>query len=194
MYTHEIDIGSLVETNTHWKHDTSLPKLKQVLKFFWSRTNISTSVTITPRKSIYKPGGSITISTQNIASTIINTGEDEEGLERWSYVTYGGKNQKRVTIISAYLPCVSNDNQGVSTAHSQQWNILEERQQEYENTRDKMIKDLIAFIHSLSPCSQEIIVCIDTNEKFIPEKSGTTKLVELTDIVDSLIHKFGIEG
>ena len=48
MFTHEIDISSLVETNTHWKHDKSLPKLKQVLKQFWSRTNISTSETITP--------------------------------------------------------------------------------------------------------------------------------------------------
>ena len=34
MFTHEIDISSLVETNTHWKHDKSLPKLKQVLKQF----------------------------------------------------------------------------------------------------------------------------------------------------------------
>ena len=43
MYTHEIDIASLEETNTHWNYDKSLPKLKQVLKQFWSRTNISTS-------------------------------------------------------------------------------------------------------------------------------------------------------
>ena len=34
MYTHEIDIASLVETNTHWKHTHSIPKLKQVLKMF----------------------------------------------------------------------------------------------------------------------------------------------------------------
>ena len=83
MYTYKIDIASLVKTNTHWKHDNSLPKLKQVLKQFWSRTNISTSETITPWKSIYKPGGSVTISTTNIASSAINTGKDEERLGRW---------------------------------------------------------------------------------------------------------------
>ena len=82
MHTHEVDIGSLVETNNHWKHDKSIPKLKQVLKQFWSRINISTLEIITPWKSIYKPGGSVTISIPNIASSIINTGEDEEGLER----------------------------------------------------------------------------------------------------------------
>ena len=49
-----------------------------------------------------KSGASVTISSPNIASSVINTGEEEEGLGRWLYVTYGGKNKKRVTIISAY--------------------------------------------------------------------------------------------
>ena len=48
-----------------------------------------------------------------------------------------------------YRPCVPNDNQGVSTTHSQQWDILEGRQQE-KNIRDKMIKDLTIFVQSLS--------------------------------------------
>ena len=194
IFTHEIDIASLVETNTHWKHNKSLPKLKQVLKQFWSRTNISTSETITPWESIYKPDGSVTISIPNIAASIINTGEDEEGLGRWSYVTYEGKNKKRVTIISAYRTYITNDNQGISTAHSQQLDILEERQQEHDNIREKRIRDLIAFINSLSACSHDITIWIDTNEEFIPGKSGTTKLVELTNLIDPLINKFGIEG
>ena len=50
---------------------------------------------------------------------------------------YGGKNPKKVTIVSAYRTCKPNDNQGVSTAHSQQWDILEERQQERGNIREK---------------------------------------------------------
>ena len=107
---------------------------------------------------------------------------------------YGGKNPKKVTIVSAYRTCKPNDNQCVSTAHSQQWDILEERQQEHENIREKMIIDLIDFVQSLSDSAHEIIVCIDTNEEFIPRKSGTTKLVELTNLIDPLINKFGIEG
>ena len=57
-----------------------------------------------------------------------------------------------------------------------------------------MIIDLIDFVQSLSDSAHEIIVCIDTNEEFIPRKSGTTKLVELTNLIDPLINKFGIEG
>ena len=137
MFTHDIDIASLVETNTHWKHNNSIPRIKQVIKKFWSRTNISTSETITPWSSIYKPGGTVTISTSNIASSVVDSGEDKEGLGRWSFVTYGGKNNKKVTLVSAYRTCKPNDNQGVSTAHSQQWDILEERQQERGNIREK---------------------------------------------------------
>ena len=109
-------------------------------------------------------------------------------------MTYRGKNKKKVTIISAYRTYKPNDNQGVSTAHSRQWDILEERQQEHENIRDKMINDLIDFVQSLSDRSHEIIVCIDTNEEFMPGKSDTAKLVELTNLIDPLINKFGIEG
>ena len=194
MFTHDIDIASLVETNTHWKHNNSIPRLKQVIKKFWSRINISTSETITSWSSIYKPGGTVTITTSNIASTVVDSGEDKEGLGRWSYVTYGGKNKTKVTIVSAYRTCKPNDNQGVSPAHSQQWDILEERQQEHENIREKMIIDLIDFVQSLSDSAHEIIVCIDANEAFIPGKSGTARLIELTNLIDPLINKFGIQG
>ena len=57
-----------------------------------------------------------------------------------------------------------------------------------------MIIDLTDFVQSLSDSVYEIIVCIDANEEFIPGKSGTAKLVELTNLIDPLINKFDIEG
>ena len=57
-----------------------------------------------------------------------------------------------------------------------------------------MINDLIDFVQSLSNRSHEIIVCIDINEEFIPGKSDTAKLVELTNLLDPLINKFGLAG
>ena len=119
-----------------WK---SLPRFNQVLNQFWGRRDISTSDTITPYKSIYKAGESVIISTSNIASTIIKSGEDEGILGHWLYITYSGKNQTKVTTILVYRPCVPNENQGVSTTHSQKWDILEERQQEHESLRKKKI-------------------------------------------------------
>ena len=48
MYDNEGDIGYLVETNTHWQHKRTIPKIKQVMRQFWSRNNIQTVETITP--------------------------------------------------------------------------------------------------------------------------------------------------
>ena len=79
--------------------------------------------------------------------------------------------------------CSKRQQRYISTAHSQQCDILEERQQEHENIRGKMIKDLINFIHSLSACSREIVICIDTHEEFIPGKSDTAKLVKFIDLI-----------
>ena len=148
MCKNEVDIRSFVETNTHWKHEKSLLRFKQILNQFWGRRKNSTSEIITPWKSIYELGGSVIIYTSNIASTIIKLGEDEEELGCWSYVTYGGRNQTKVTIISTYRPYVPNENEGVSTTHSQQWELLEERRQEHESIREKLIKYLTTLIHS----------------------------------------------
>ena len=57
-----------------------------------------------------------------------------------------------------------------------------------------MIEDLITFIQFLTACFREIIVWFDVNEQFIPDKSGTAKIVELTDLIDPLINKYGIAG
>ena len=116
---------------------------------FGTRQKIQTSETATPWPSIYKPGGTMMISSSILASRVIISGEDEEGYGRWSYTTYGGKNNKRLTIIAAYRTCIPNDGMGVSTFHSQQWDIMEERNIEHMNIRAKMIKDINIFMAQL---------------------------------------------
>ena len=48
MYDNEEDIGFLVKTSTHWQHKGNLPKIKQVMRQFWSRKCIQTTTTIIP--------------------------------------------------------------------------------------------------------------------------------------------------
>ena len=93
-FTHKTkaDILCLAETNTHWKHTATKNKLLQVTKQFWKRSKIQTSETITQWTSINKPGGTMMLSSPKLTSRVISSGEDEEGYGRWSYTTYGGKN------------------------------------------------------------------------------------------------------
>ena len=64
MSTWNVDICCLVETNTHWKHRRAKGKLLNVLNKFGKRQKIQTSETVTIWPSIYKPGGTVMISSQ----------------------------------------------------------------------------------------------------------------------------------
>ena len=196
-FTHKTkaDILCLAETNTHWKHTATKKKLLQVTKQFWKRSKIQTSETITPWTSINKPGGTMMLSSPKLTSRVISSGEDEEGYGRWSYTTYGGKNNTRLTIITAYRTCKPNGDIGISTVHSQQWDIMEERNIEHMNIRDKMIKDINKFLAELIFKHHEVILFIDANEPFIPGTRGIAKLTSHPQILDPLIsrHDIGLE-
>ena len=88
------------------------------------------------------------LSSPKFTSRVISSGEDEEGYERWSYTTYGGK-KTRLTIITTYRTCKLNGDIGISTVHSQQWDIMEKRNIEHVNIRDKMINEINNFLAEL---------------------------------------------
>ena len=146
MYEHDVAVGCFGETNTHWRHPQTRKRLLKVTGQFWKRIHTSTSETITPWPKIYKPGGTITISTPQLSSVIIASEEDFHSLGRWSTVTYGGCNNTKLTVITAYRPCKPNNDQEPTTINAQQWNILKHIDQEDKSLRDKMIFDLGAHI------------------------------------------------
>ena len=152
-------------------------KLLQVTKQFWKRSKIQISETITPWTSINKPGGTMMLSSTKLTSRVISSGEDEEGYGRWSYTTYGGKNNTRFTIITAYRTYKPNGDIDISTVHSQQWDIMEERNIEHMNVRDKMINNINNCLAELIFKHHEVILFLDANEPFIP---GTRRIAKLT--------------
>ena len=194
MSTWNVDICCLVETNTHWKHRRTKGKLLNVLNKFGKRQKIQTSETVTTWPSIYKPGGTMMISSPSLASRVITSGEDEEEYGRWSYTTYGGENNKRLTIIAAYRTCIPYDEMGVSTVHSQQWDIMEERNIEHMNIRAKIIKkDINIFMAILIKQNHEVITFIDGNEQFIPGNKGISKLTSHPAMLDPLLYRHNLK-
>ena len=160
-----------------------------MLNKFGKRQKIQTSETVTICPSICKLGGTMMISSPSLASRVITSGEDEEGYGRWSYTTYGGKNNKRLTIIAAYRTCIQHDGMGVSTVHSQQWDIMEERNIEHMNIRAKRIKDINIFMAILIKQNHEVITFIDGNEQFIPGNKGILKLTSHPAMLDPLLYR-----
>ena len=79
----------------------------------------------------------------------------------------------------------------MKTQCSQQWNIIEERNIENINVRDKIINDINNFLAELTFRHHEVIICIDANEPFIPGTRGIAKLTSHPQILDPLISIHG---
>ena len=173
-----IDIISLIETNIHWKINYIISKFKSSLQKFWTNNKItySTSKTKTAWNSDCKPGGTATISVNNLSSSIIAKSEDPSGMGRWSTLAVLGKNIKRTTIITMYRPCnVMIENVGVTTVIKQQWLIMQ-KSNRYEHPHKAIITDTIKEIKKIQKEGHEIICLIDGNELFTNAKGGIAKM------------------
>ena len=91
MYMNNVDVACISETNAHWKNPRCYNTMFCVVRKVWKRFQLTTSETSTPWPSIYKPGGTATLTITNLSSRIVSSGEDPHKLGRWSYITFGSK-------------------------------------------------------------------------------------------------------
>ena len=146
----EIDIVCLVETNTNWKHPSSKASFHTTQKRHWTHSHSTISESEIEWSDIYKPGGTTIITLPPLSFSITTSCSDPTGLGRWSYIAISGRDNNKLTIISAYRVCqTSITNAGPSTNIRQQLQRLEEQNLEDTNIRDLMINDLADFIINL---------------------------------------------
>jgi hypothetical protein len=120
----------------------------------------------------YKPGGTLTAVVDKWQARITETGTDERGLGRWSYVILSSNKQK-LAIITAYKPCKTT---GPNTAWTQQWLILRERQKEPDPIAE-FNKDLQNVLQRWRAADTEIILLIDANEEIGLKPGGLSKTI-----------------
>ena len=179
------------ETNAHCKNQRSYSTMYGIFRKVWKSFHLTTSETSTPWPSIYKPGGTTTLTATNLSSRITSSGEDPHELGRWSYITFGSINQAQLTIINDCRTCKQISDSGDSTAHLQQWDIFKERNQETEDIRSKRIQGLIIFTNKLISPNHEMILLVYTNEAFTSSECGLSKLTRKTNITDQIFNKHG---
>ena len=165
--------------------------MQKVIIKFWSRKKLITSETDLTWQAKYKPGGTAMIVTNALSHKIIKSGQDPEGLGRWSITTIQGKNQNKVSIINAYRPGKITKDKGITKVSTQQWDLLEEQGRESENVRKTMIEDLITIINNIQSTNHQVILLIDANEAYNEAEKGISSLVEHTGMIDPIANKHG---
>eukprot|EP00957_Ditylum_brightwellii_P124891 9520858-Ditylum_brightwellii.AAC.1 len=92
---------------------------------------------------------------------IITTDKDTSGLGRWNHVTIAGKDQKQVTIMTAYRPC-KQSTPGDSTVNAQQHHILQNQGEKQLQPRTLWIKDVMLMIKKWMT-EGEVMLLVDAN-------------------------------
>ncbi len=84
--------------------------LYDTLRQHWSRTRITMGTSPIPFNNMFKPGGTMITAINSITGRIIGTTNDKWG--RWVSQTYRGRDNVRITIISAYQVVTNNPKAG----------------------------------------------------------------------------------
>ena len=110
----KVDIFGFAETNTCWAHPHLTADFRRQARRFYrqNRTAFSSpSCEIDPcgERETFQAGGTITAAIGRSASySIGDTLTDPTGLGRWSGLTFQGKSQTKLSIITAYRSCTGS--------------------------------------------------------------------------------------
>ena len=150
----------------------------------WDHSKIVTSDSkLNASESYRKPGGTITAVTNNSVGRVIDTETDPLG--RWSGIILGGKDQRKILILTAYQVSQRTGAFGETTAYEQQRALLRQAGKENPNPRREFIKDLRKLLKKHYQASNHIILTGDFNEELGEDPHGITSLVIQFNLIDT---------
>lgn len=189
-----IDILGIAESNLDWNFSNVREKCYSIIKRYWNQTKIGSTCSTENQQKIYQPGGVLMITGNDWANCSVSK-NDPSDLGRWTESTITGKQNTKVTIITAYTVCKNSiSNCGPSTVFAQQWHILRRSSpDETIDPRKTMMLDLGNRIKELKGEGSEVILLIDANDSLQKPSSEFTKWAEELSLRDPLIHLHGTD-
>jgi ribonuclease HI len=188
------EIFGLAETNTNWKCPNIKTELDNIInKTFPHSSTIFSSNKFNPTDvSRYQPGGALQSCTGHWVSRCIDKIHDNRNMGRWTGQTFQLKQQKILTVITAYRPCKRSNINSKSTSSSsyrQQTVMLMEEGYNDPDPRQIFIEDMISLIININKNADNyIILMLDANENINDSESGLSKLLRETSLIDIFSH------
>jgi hypothetical protein len=128
--------------------------------------NVEFSTTKEKIESRVNSGATLTAAVGNWSHRVVNTGSEDTGCGRWSYITLLLREEKFLTLVTAYRVC-NQTNPGNTTASAQQYKI----QYEDEELRPFLLSphrqtliDLEYLVKDLKYANHEVLIFVDANE------------------------------
>jgi Reverse transcriptase (RNA-dependent DNA polymerase) len=155
------DAFSITETNVAWhilnESDRLSERLRGKLEFIRFSSSYNKDFTNTEK---FQYGGTMIMSQGSASGRVTSTGSDPCQLGRWSWMSFRGKNNLIVKLVSVYRPVISY---GASSTYQQHQLYMNQ----YHLTgcpRDKLLSDLQMQLDAWVEQGERIIVQGDFNE------------------------------
>ncbi len=98
----------MAEVNVNWRIVGKRNSIWDISRRWFERQKVSAAYNQRDRScNQYQPGGTAIISREEISTRVIENGQDPKRLGRWTWTLYRGKNEKKMRIISVYVPCLA---------------------------------------------------------------------------------------
>ena len=175
----ELDIIGLAETNVAWKRHQATTQLQNECTRLWQRAKtVAAGSTQYQQDTLKQYGGTALIVRGRWTSRCLGAKTDET-LGRWSILHFQGKNNKKLSIICAYLVCSKPISKcGPQTAAFQQWSLLHQQNEDHEHPRERFYTDLSVKVQQLKEQNHEILLMLDANESTSSQHSKTAKFFD----------------
>jgi hypothetical protein len=156
----------LNETNVEWHKWEHRENSKQLLRNTLRGANIEYSSSKENFESRVKPGGTLAAAIGDWSHRVVNTGHDNTGCGRWSYITFALKEDTFITLMAVYRVCYQT-NPGNTTASAQQYTIQyedEELRLCILNPHHQALIDVEYFFKDLKDVNHDVLIFMDANE------------------------------
>ena len=180
MEEYSVDVMGLAETNVKWSKVRASDTLWDRTKSWFEHRALAVSYNMKDGVSTTKrqQGGTATILRDKIAHKMRDTGFDDSGLGRWSWVRIMGKQGCVTRFVTVYCPVKTGKG---NTIYTQQLRVLQ------EDPTVRFWKDLGEQILQWKANGEQLIVSGDWNEKINSDNiTQWMALFDLRELVTSL--------
>ena len=184
------DIVGMAETNTAWQHR----HLRQAFRAKLQRHHRISKVTFSsptqaidpvPEKESFQAGGTITFASSILVPMV--QGEpiiDPSGLGRWSGLTFRGKNNSHLSVITAYRVCKSSiQTAPLGSSFAREYEHHRSQGVKSPQPRKQLLNDLTTTIQTLQHKGSSVLVMMDSNGQLHDDKDIQQFLVNC-DLAD----------
>jgi hypothetical protein len=190
----ETSIACITEPNVDWNQYWIKQTNEDHGREIFHNALFSYSCYKATAKSSYKPGGTMMVSSGQLASRHLETGNDPSGMGRFSYQTFNGANGTKLIFITAYRVCFQViETAGEKTSFFHQWHSLLQDGHEFPNPRKQVLLDLKDLILTKIGQGYDVCISMDANEELNSRNNQLSEWMEQCGLFSAHEHFYDAE-